>query len=40
LRSNEGQAKENPVTDFVFIVATIGFFFLAIGYLRGCEKLR
>ena len=26
--------------DLIFIAAIIGFFLLALGYLRGCEALR
>jgi hypothetical protein len=32
--------KESRVTDLVFTLATIGFFVVAIGYLRGCERLK
>jgi hypothetical protein len=32
--------KESRVTDLVFTLVTIGFFLVAIGYLRGCERLR
>jgi hypothetical protein len=32
--------KERRVTDLVFTLVTIGFFLVAIGYLRGCERLR
>lgn len=26
--------------DLIFIVVTVGFFLLSIGYTRSCEKLR
>jgi len=26
--------------DLVFILVTIGFFLLAIGYVRGCDRLK
>ncbi len=26
--------------DFIFILAIVGFFLLALAYLRGCEILR
>jgi succinate-acetate transporter protein len=32
--------KETGVTDLVFTLLTLGFFLLAIGYLRGCERLK
>jgi len=32
--------RRNALTDLIFSLMTIGFFVLAIGYLRGCEKLR
>jgi hypothetical protein len=32
--------KESRVTDFVFTLVTIVFFLVAIGYLRGCERLK
>jgi len=32
--------KEAGVTDLVFTLLTLGFFLLAIGYLRGCERLK
>jgi len=25
--------------DLIFVAATIGFFLLALAYVRGCEKL-
>jgi hypothetical protein len=34
------RVEENPVADVVFTVLTIGFFVLAITYLRGCELLK
>jgi succinate-acetate transporter protein len=35
-----GTEKESRVTDFVFTLVTIVFFLVAIGYLRGCERLK
>jgi hypothetical protein len=32
--------KESRVRDFFFTLVTIGFFLVAIGYLRGCERLK
>jgi hypothetical protein len=32
--------KETGGTDLVFTLLTLGFFLLAIGYLRGCERLK
>jgi hypothetical protein len=32
--------KESGVRDLVFTLVTIGFFLVAIGYLRGCERLK
>jgi hypothetical protein len=32
--------KESSVTDFIFTLVTIVFFLVAIGYLRGCERLK
>jgi hypothetical protein len=32
--------KEKSVRDLVFTLATIVFFLVAIGYLRGCERLK
>jgi hypothetical protein len=32
--------KESRVRDLVFTLVTIGFFLVAIGYLRGCERLK
>jgi len=32
--------KETGVTDLAFTLLTLGFFLLAIGYLRGCERLK
>lgn len=26
--------------DLIFLAITIGFFLLAVGYVRGCEKLQ
>jgi hypothetical protein len=37
---HEGFEKESRVTDLVFTLVTIGFFLVAIGYLRGCERLK
>jgi hypothetical protein len=37
---HEGFEKESRVRDLVFTLVTIGFFFVAIGYLRGCERLK
>jgi|HubBroStandDraft_1064217.scaffolds.fasta_scaffold478698_2 hypothetical protein len=31
---------ENSVRDLAFTLVTIGFFLVAIGYLRGCERLK
>lgn len=28
------------MSDLIFVAATIGFFLLALAYVRGCEKLR
>jgi hypothetical protein len=28
------------MTDFIFIVVSVGFFALSIAYTHGCEKLR
>jgi hypothetical protein len=33
-------AMEKSVRDLVFTLVTIGFFLVAIGYLRGCERLK
>lgn len=33
-------AKEKSVRDLVFTLVTIVFFLVAIGYLRGCERLK
>jgi hypothetical protein len=32
--------KESRVKDLVFTLVTIGFFLVAIGYLRACERLK
>jgi hypothetical protein len=32
--------KECCVRDLIFTLATIGFFLVAIRYLRGCERLK
>jgi hypothetical protein len=32
--------KECCVRDLIFTLATIGFFLVAIAYLRGCERLK
>jgi hypothetical protein len=45
LLSNSGTAGRNLLEeivmgDLVFVVATIAFFFLAIGYVQFCGKVR
>jgi len=32
--------KESRVRDLLFTLVTIGFFLIAVGYLRGCERLK
>jgi hypothetical protein len=32
--------KESRVRDLVFTLVTIGFFLMAIGYIRGCERMK
>jgi len=32
--------EETGVRDLVFTLVTIGFFLLALGYLRVCERLK
>jgi hypothetical protein len=40
LPGHQGDKKESRVRDFIFTLVTIGFFLVAIGYLRGCERLK
>ena len=40
VRGRGKQRKETRVTDLIFTLVTIGFFVIAIGYLRGCERLK
>jgi hypothetical protein len=40
MRCFRGEGRGDPVADMVFTVLAIGFFVLAIGYLRGCERLK
>jgi hypothetical protein len=35
-----GRVTESFVRDLVFTLMTLGFFLVAIGYLRGCERLK
>ena len=38
--SSRRPEKESGVRDLVFTIVTIGFFLMAIGYIRGCERLK
>jgi hypothetical protein len=33
-------SQECPMLDAVFIVVTIAFFVLSLGYIAGCERLK
>ena len=33
------RAEELFMLDLIFILVTVGFFALAVGYTRGCERL-
>jgi hypothetical protein len=38
--SSRRPEEESRVRDLVLILVTIGFFLMAIGYIRGCERLK
>jgi hypothetical protein len=33
-------AEEQPMQDIVFVLATVGFFAVALAYVRGCDRLK
>jgi hypothetical protein len=33
-------SQERPMLDAVFVVVTIAFFVLSLGYIAGCERLK
>jgi hypothetical protein len=33
-------SQERPMLDAVFVVVTIAFFVLSLGYVAGCERLK